>query len=77
VEIGSGAAGLDLGVDHASQADAEGGQLGGEHLGVRDEGKIGLEAVALLANKAGDLFAANFFLSFKYYAYIDGKYMVI
>src|SRR5208337_2446870 len=71
------AAGLDLGVDHPAQSDAKSGELGGEHLGVGDESEVGLEAVAVLADEAGNLFATNFFLSFKYYPYVDGQFAVI
>ena len=43
VKIGFGAADFDLGVDHAAQADAEGGQAGREELGVGDKREVGLE----------------------------------
>ncbi len=44
VQVVAGAFDEQLGVDHAAQADADGGQLGREHFGVADHGGIGLEA---------------------------------
>ncbi len=41
VEVGACAVDFDFGVDHAAEADAEGGQAGGEHVGVGDEGDVG------------------------------------
>ncbi len=73
VQVGAGAAGLDLGVDHAAQADAERGQVGREHLGVGDEGDVGLQLVAVLADELGDSLAADLFLAFEDDADVDGE----
>jgi len=77
VEIGAGSAGFDLGVDHAAQADAEGGKLGGEHLCVGNEGDVGFELVAVLADEGGDAFAADLFLAFEDDADVDGEFAVV
>ena len=73
VEVGAGAADFDLGVDHAAQADAEGGDAGGEHFGVGDEGDVGLELVGVLADEGGDAFAADFFFALEDDADVDGE----
>ncbi len=77
VEVGAGAAGFNLGVDHAAQADAEGGDAGGEHFGVGDEGDVGLELVGVLADEGGDAFSADLFFAFEEDADVDGELAVV
>ena len=63
VKVGAGALDFDFGVDHAAQADAEGGEVGGEHVGVGDEGDVGEKIFGVFADKGGDAFAADLFLA--------------
>ena len=77
VEVGVRAAGFDLGVDHAAQTDAEGGQIGREHFGVGDEGDIGFESVAVLADKGGDPLPANFLFAFDDDADVERQFAVV
>ncbi len=44
VQIVIGAFDMQFGIDHAAQADADGGQLGREHFGVADDGGVGFQA---------------------------------
>ena len=64
MQIGHGAAGFEFGVNHAAQADAQRGQLGGKHFRVGDESKIGLQAIRMLAHIFCDGFAAHLFFAF-------------
>ena len=67
-------AGLDLGVDHAAQADAERGQVGREHLGVGDQGDAGGELGGMRAHEGGDAFATDLLLALDDDADVNGEF---
>src|SRR5579875_2195887 len=73
VQIGPGSADFDFGVDHAAQADAEGGQFRGKELGVGDEREVRLEPLGIFLNECGDLLAADLFFALQQDANIDGQ----
>ena len=71
-----GAADFQFGIDHAAQADAEGGQAGGEELGVGDQGEVRLQLRRLGGDKGLDSLAADLFFAFKEDADVDGQLAV-
>ena len=76
VEIGFGAADFEFGVDHAAQADAEGGQAGGEEFGIGDEREVSLEIGGLGGDVVGNSLPSHFFFAFKEDADIERERFV-
>ena len=76
VEVGLGAADFEFGVDHAAQADAEGGQAGGEEFGVGDEREVGLEIGGLGGDVVGNSLPSHFFFAFEEDADIERERFV-
>ncbi len=73
VQIGFCAADFELGVDHAAQADAEGGQAGGEELGIGDQGKVGLQLGRLGGDKSGNSLPSDLLVALEDDAHVDGQ----
>ena len=68
-----GAAHFELGVDHAAQADAQGGQAGREQLGVGDQGEIGLQFGRLRRDVGGNSLPSHLFFALEQHAHVDGQ----
>jgi hypothetical protein len=71
------AANLKLGVDHAAQADAEGGQAIGKQLGIGDQGEVGLELGGLGSDKGRNSLSANFLFAFENDADVEGQLAIV
>ena len=77
MQVGFRASRLELGIDHATQAHAECGQLRREQFRVGNKREVGFEAISLLANKFRDLLAAYFFFAFENYPHVDRQLAAI
>ena len=71
MEVGSGSTRLDLCVDHASQADAQRGQIRRKHFRVGDQCKVRPQALGMVMHKLGNPLAAHLLLAFQDHANIQ------
>ena len=73
VEIVLGALGVDLGVDDAAEAVGDGGDAGGGHAAIHDEGDVGGELLLMLFDVGLDGFAAALLFALDEDFEVDGE----
>ena len=76
VQIGLGAAHFKLGVDHAAQAHAQGGQAGRKELGIGDQGKVRLQLGRLGGDKARNSLPSHLLFAFEQDAHVERQLAV-
>ncbi len=73
MEILRGALDVDFTVDDAAEGSAKGGEAGGEHFGVADDGGVGGKFFDVGGDVGFDVFAAGFLFAFDEHLDVTGE----